>query len=251
MASQDDIFQLLQTIFEELKELRHEFKMQQAALTLAHNQIRELKGSQKNVEKVFKDSVGVMWDVSKSVDDIQGKVCSQMTSADSPRLHEVVESLDLKIKSYAEATKAAQISFCQEQEIEKSNQLARRKNVRISGLPEIENEDVKSVVTKFLDETLQVSNAELAQAFRIGNKGAQPRGIIVKFVNQTQRDVALANKAMLKGRRIWLDPDLTPLQVEVRRKELAKVKEAQESGFVAYLHDGRAIVTQRRRVSST
>ncbi|BBN06441.1 hypothetical protein Mp_3g21180 [Marchantia polymorpha subsp. ruderalis] len=155
------------------------------------------------------------------------------------------------MKSYAEATKSAHISSCQEQEIEKANQFARMKIVRISGLPESEKEEVKSVVTKFLTETLDVPNPDLAQAYRIGNKGAQPRAIIVKFVDQTQRDMALANKAILKGQRIWLDPDLTPLQVEARRKELAKVKEAQDAGFVAYLRDSQAIITKRRKQSST
>lgn len=61
----------------------------------------------------------------------------------------------------------------------------------------------------------------------------------------------MTNKSILKGQRIWLDPDLTPLQVEARRKELEKVKEAQLLGFVAYLRDGRAIVTQKRRELST
>lgn len=63
--------------------------------------------------------------------------------------------------------------------------------------------------------------------------------------------MALANKNILKGLRIWLDPDLTPLQVEARRRELAKVKEAQDAGFVAYLRDSQTIITQRRKQSST
>ncbi|BBN20589.1 hypothetical protein Mp_Vg00780 [Marchantia polymorpha subsp. ruderalis] len=154
------------------------------------------------------------------------------------------------MKSYAEAIKSAHISFCQEQEIEKTNQFARRKNVRISGLPESEKEGEECCHQVFA-ETLDVPNADVAQAFRIGTIGTQTRAIIVKFNDQTQRDTALANKAVLKGRRIWLDPDLTPLQVEARRKELAKVKEAQDAGFFAYLRDGQAIVTQRKRQSST
>lgn len=77
------------------------------------------------------------------------------------------------MKSYVEVTKSTHISFSQEQEIEKSNQFARRKNMRISDLPESENEKVKSVVTKFNAETFHVPNPNLAQAFCIGNKGAQ------------------------------------------------------------------------------
>lgn len=87
------------------------------------------------------------------------------------------------MKSCAEATKSAHISFYQEQEIEKTNQFARRNNVSICGLPESEKEEMKSVVTKFLAETLDVPNPNLAQAFCIGNKGAQPCAIIVNFVD--------------------------------------------------------------------
>lgn len=244
MASQDNLATLLQTVLEELQVLRQEFKVQNAALIAAKNEIRELKISHKSFEKI-------MLEISGSVEDIQEKVGSQASTVTTPGFHEVVESLEVKMKSYAEATKSAHISFCQEQEIEKANQFSRRKNVRISGLLESEKEEVKSVVTKFLAETLHVANPDVVQAFRIGTIGSQPRAIIVKFNDQTQRDMALANKAALKGQRIWLDPDLTPLQVEARRKELSKVKEAQDAGFVAYLRDSQAVITQRRRQSST
>ncbi|PTQ44719.1 hypothetical protein MARPO_0019s0133 [Marchantia polymorpha] len=237
--SENKLLNLVQKVLEELKVLRQEFKAQNAALATAKNEIRELKISHKSFEKI-------MLQISGSVEYIQDKVGSQPSIVTTPALHEVVETLEVKMKSYAEATKSAHISFCQEQEIEKANQFARMKNVRISSLPESEN-----VVTKFLTETLDVPNPDLAHAYRIGNKGTQPRAIIVKFVDQPQRDVALANKAILKGRRIWLDPDLTPLQVEARRKELAKVKEAQDAVFVAYLRDSQAIITKRRRQSST
>ncbi|BBN18912.1 hypothetical protein Mp_8g06530 [Marchantia polymorpha subsp. ruderalis] len=245
MASQENfILNMLQTVLEELKLLRAEFKVQSSTLIAAQYEIRELKLSQKSFEKI-------MVDISEHVDDIQEKVGSQASTAATPRLHEVVESLEVKMKSYAEAIKSAHISFCQEQEIENTNQFARRNNVRISGQPESDKEEVKSVVTKFLVETLDVPNADVAQALRIRTMGTQPRAIIVKFNDQTQRDTALANKAVLKGHRIWLDPDLTPLQAEARRKELAKVKEAQDAEFFAFLRDGQAIVTQRKRQSST
>ncbi|BBN18933.1 hypothetical protein Mp_8g06700 [Marchantia polymorpha subsp. ruderalis] len=244
MDSENKLLNLVQTVLEELKVLRQEFKAQNVTLAAAKNEIWELKISHKSFEKI-------MLQISGSVENIQDKVGSQASTITTPALHEVVETLEVKMKSYAEATKSAHISFCQEQEIEKANQFACMKNVRISDLPESEKEEVKSVVTKFLTETLDVPIPNLAQAYRIGNKGTQPRAIIVKFVDQAQRDMALANKAILKERRILLDPNLTPLQVEARRKKLAKVKEAQDAGLVAYLRDSQAIITKRRRQSST
>jgi hypothetical protein len=55
---------------------------------------------------------------------------------------------------------------------------------------------------------------------------------------------------MLKGQRIWLDDDLTPTQVQTRRIELEKVKTARDQGWVAYLQNGQAVVTQRKKDGS-
>ncbi|BBM97588.1 hypothetical protein Mp_1g06810 [Marchantia polymorpha subsp. ruderalis] len=195
MDFKNKLLNLVQTVLEELKMLHQEFKAQNVALAAAKNEIRELKISHKSLEKI-------MLQISRSVEDIKDKAGSQASTVTTPALHEVVETLVVKMKSYAEATKSAHISFCQEQKIEKANQFARMKNVRISGLLESEKEEVKSVVTNFLTETLDVTNPDLAQAYRIGNKVAQPRAIIVKFMDQAQRDMALANKVLLKGRRI-------------------------------------------------
>ncbi|KAL3700050.1 hypothetical protein R1sor_018072 [Riccia sorocarpa] len=47
--------------------------------------------------------------------------------------------------------------------------------------------------------------------------------------------------------RIWLEPDLTPAQALEKKKELEKVKKANDEGWVAYLHKGRAVITTRKR----
>lgn len=57
----------------------------------------------------------------------------------------------------------------------------------------------------------------------------------------------MAKKSISKEPKKLLGRDLTPLQVEARRKELEIVKKSQMSGFVAYLCDDRAIVTQNRK----
>lgn len=77
---------------------------------------------------------------------------------------------------------------------------------------------MKSVVTKFLVKKLDVPYPNLAQAFCIGTLGIPSCAIIVKFNDQTQRDMALASKAVLKGHKIWLDFDLIALQVATSRK---------------------------------
>lgn len=63
-------------------------------------------------------------------------------------------------------------------------------NMRIFGLPGAKKKELKSVVMKFLAEALDGTYPDLAQAFRIGNKGVQSCTIIVKFVYQVEHDTA-------------------------------------------------------------
>lgn len=68
----------------------------------------------------------------------------------------------------------------------------------------------------------------MAQAFCIGNKEAQPRDIIVKFVDQAQRNTALANNLILKERRIWLDSILHLYKLKQRGSSLQKSKKLKQ-----------------------
>lgn len=72
----------------------------------------------------------------------------------------------------------------------------------------------------------------------------------MKFGGESEKAKVMANRSMLKGQRIWLDDDLTPTQVQARRIELEKVKVAKDQGFVAYLRNGQAVVTQRKKDAS-
>lgn len=121
MASQKEILKLVQTILNDLDELRQEFKVQTIQLTLAHTEIRQLKALQEAMRLEFQDNFSVNLHISKTLTDVQTKTTSLATVPCSPRLHQVVDTIDLKLKSYAEPTKVAHISFCQEQEIENAN----------------------------------------------------------------------------------------------------------------------------------
>lgn len=88
-------------------------------------------------------------------------------------------------------------------------------------------------------------------SFLYWNKEAQPRAILVKFEDQAQREIAIANEVILKVWRIWLDLDFTPLQIEAISNELTKVKETQAVDFVIFLRDNQAIITKSIRQSSS
>lgn len=161
MTYQKEILKLVQTISNDLDELHQEFKLQIVQLTLAHTQIQGLKASPKATRIELQDNSSVTLHISETLIDVQTKTTSLTIVPSSPRLHEVIDTLELTLKYYAETIKVAHISFCQEQKIENTNQYFRRKNVRISDLPETENEDVKSIVTKLLLDTPHVHSLNL------------------------------------------------------------------------------------------
>lgn len=80
----------------------------------------------------------IVLEISWYVEEIQEKVGSQVSIFATSGLHEVNESLEMKMKSYAKVINSAHISLCPKQEIEKTYQFACRKNLRIFYLPKSE-----------------------------------------------------------------------------------------------------------------
>ncbi|KAL3696572.1 hypothetical protein R1sor_010648 [Riccia sorocarpa] len=163
--------------------------------------------------------------------------------------HEVTRQreLDSRLKSFAEVTRESQSTIALEHEREQAARRARSLTLRIIGLAEEPDEDVCTRVTTIFRDTLRVSAPDVLHATRIGRQETRSRTLLVKFGSVEGRNIVLGNRSMLKGQRLWLDPDLTPIQAEHKRKELQKVKEAQAEGWIAYLREGQAVITFRRR----
>lgn len=169
-------------------------------------------------------------------------------------VHEAIAELDVKLMTYEDAAKQS-IQFMETKEEERRqaeeemrNRQARSSNCKISGLNEVEKENTSEVVTSFLTDQLKVHDPKVVHAFRIGQKkGDLPRPILVKFCTDQEKERVKANRGMLKGHKVWLHDDLTPTQVKLRKVELDKVKAAKEEGWVAYLRNGQAVITQKKR----
>lgn len=169
-----------------------------------------------------------------------------------------IELMEEKLKTYAETAKKSHMEFFQAKEAERrlleeehQNQHARVNNCKISGLAEGDKEITKEVVTSFFQSELRVHEPIILQAYRLGQKkGDLPRPILVKFGAEFEKARVMSNRSMLKGQRIWLDDDLTPTQVQSRKIELEKVRVAKSQGLVAYLRNGQAVITQRKRDAS-
>ncbi|KAL3683276.1 hypothetical protein R1sor_001298 [Riccia sorocarpa] len=162
-------------------------------------------------------------------------------------LKKALTSLESKMHSMVVTSRETQMEVMREQTKENEMQYIRRKNLRIAGLEETTDEVVLETVSEFFKETLRVSSPVVESARRLGkNSDRGPRPILVRFGSEEDKAAVMGNRGLLKGKKIWLNPDLTPAQEVIRRQELLKVKEAVSRGYVAYLRDGQAIITKRR-----
>jgi hypothetical protein len=188
-----------------------------------------------------------------------GKCLSELADGKSTPVDDtIMEKMEKTLKTYAEVAKQSHVELLEAKEEERrlaneesKNQEARAANCKLSGLEEKDEENTKEVLVAFLESQLKVHDPQIIQAFRVGKKKVEfARPIIVKFASAMEKARIIANRAMLKGQRIWLDDDLTPMQVQAKKVELEKVKVAKEQGFVAYMKNGKALITQTKATTS-
>ncbi|KAL3701880.1 hypothetical protein R1sor_019902 [Riccia sorocarpa] len=176
------------------------------------------------------------------MESIQQSVTTSVAPSASS-VEQVLEVVESKLKSYAEMTREmtrdTQTSILQDREKELAARDLRAKNLRIIGMTESEGENVQEVVVDLLRDTLQLDAPKVDHAIRVGKGDRGPRPILIRFATVDARNNALSHRSKLRGKSLWLDPDLTPLQVEDRKKEIQKVKEASSAGLIAYMRDGR------------
>ncbi|KAL3677279.1 hypothetical protein R1sor_027227 [Riccia sorocarpa] len=151
------------------------------------------------------------------------------------------EDIGNQLRSYVTATCEAHTTALMDQEKEQAARKAKSLNLRVVGLNEEDGENTQQLVEDFFRNTLRVHSPEVAQTYRVGKNDHGPRHIVVHFASLEARRAVFDNRSMLKGMKVWLDPDLTLAQVEDKRRELDKVKEAWSNGWVAYMKEGRAV----------
>ncbi|KAL3696405.1 hypothetical protein R1sor_010481 [Riccia sorocarpa] len=161
------------------------------------------------------------------------KNASEVPVSVTPDLNIALTNLENKTQSYVVTSRAAQMEVIREQDREKDMQAVRKKNLRVAGLEESDDENTLKVVTNFLKETLRVASPVVESTKRLGKPSDRgPRPVLIRFRTEEEKAVVLGNRGLLKGKKIWLNPDLTPAQEVTRRQELVKVKEAVANGWL-------------------
>lgn len=159
-----------------------------------------------------------------------------------------VEVVKRKIKNEAkeEAHKEELLLVHSTIEEEKMRQ-ARRLNIRVTGIEEKKDstpeEDGKALCTKLGYK--EGDPPPFAKAWRVGKDLTKKRALILHFPNEEARTNFIRKRIILRdlpGTPIYLDDDLTKMQIEHRRACMPKVHQARKEGKRAIYRDGRVII---------
>lgn len=120
-------------------------------------------------------------------------------------------------------------------------QYQRRNSLRISGLPEDDNEDVLSRSLNIINNTMKVDppihEDDIDRVHRIGRRDSnKPRPIIIKFSTYRMRHRVMQKRRNLKNSNYFINEDLT----KQRSQLLYKSRMAKKQGFIkdCWTHDG-------------
>ena len=136
--------------------------------------------------------------------------------------------------------------------VDKLESYSRRKNIRIDGLVELNNENYQQThqkVDKLLKEKLQLHDIKVEVAHRLPKSnlvpGSQPRTIIAKLTSTAEKDATMKNKHKLKGSGIYVNEDLSEGVMKTRQEKLPELQAARNAGKIAYFRRDRLIVKER------
>ncbi|MEW8560817.1 MAG: hypothetical protein AB2541_01895 [Candidatus Thiodiazotropha sp.] len=143
-----------------------------------------------------------------------------------------------------------------EKAVDESEQYSRRNNVRLTNIPEKDNEDTDQIVLKIAEAIgADLTIAEIDRSHRTGKPGRRHRDIIVKLSTYRVRSKLIKNKKSLKGSEfdgVYINEDLTKIRGELLYEARRCVRAKIFNG--AWSSDGRILVKDKankvRRIST-
>ena len=127
-------------------------------------------------------------------------------------------------------------------EIDKLSAYVARENLIYTGIPEVQNENVKQVLRDLHVEQLQIpvelaDKIEYQRVHRLfGNAGARgrPRAIKARFVRYADRVLVQQHAKNLKGTTMYISEDMPKRVREARQPQIAALKAARRVGKLAF-----------------
>lgn len=142
-----------------------------------------------------------------------------------------------------------------EQKVNETDRYSRRHNLRLHGVPEKDDANIKAQVQDICRAVLPVADAGMVAAavdvahrigrLKDGGKDQPPRPVIIRFMSRTARDAlwrgSKAN-SYLKNHRLHFKEDLTAADRDARSRLWPAVEAARKKGDKAYFVGNRAFV---------
>ena len=138
-----------------------------------------------------------------------------------------------------------------QQQIARQEDFSRRKNLRIDGLDELNNETSEQTqvkVQKLIENKMKINDIKIDHAHRLKKKDNQqgPRTVIVQLNNAADRDILIRSSHKLKGSFTFINEDLSDYTSKRRKEKINEMKEARKSGKIAYFVNDKLIVKNRQ-----
>ena len=126
----------------------------------------------------------------------------------------------------------------------------RIKNIRISGMHELDGEtkeQTTDMVKKLIRNKLQENDIILKTAHRVGRneRNGGERQIIAKLGSASDKITCLKQSRKLKGSNIYINEDLSYATMQIRKTKLPELKAKRAAGYIAYF-SGTDIVVKNR-----
>lgn len=166
--------------------------------------------------------VAVVKEVLKSNDFMQ-TLSAIIKEAVSTQFEEYMKKQDKVIKDLLADNKTIKAeNEILLQRVDRTEQYSRRNNIRIFGIPELENENLEEIVLNVFNNEmdLNIPLENIERCHRVGKqkKNSKPRAVLVKFASYRTRKLVYDNKRKLKSKGITVKEDLTSIRLGMYMK---------------------------------
>ena len=159
-----------------------------------------------------------------------------------------VQNLATKLESIHQSSSqpsppvASEALRSQQRILESHERALRKNNAVIIGVQEDDASSTEEIVLKMFSDKLGERELPI-QARRLGRKGDQrSRPILVSFPDTRSKVSIMKKRSMLKGTRVFINDDLTPLQKRNQKVLLDRMRKARHEGKSSYMIRGNLII---------
>lgn len=160
-------------------------------------------------------------------EDFLQNVAESVVKIVSEKFEKRMDDQDKRINSMAQEIsdlKKNNLSFTRA--LDNCEQASRNLNIRIFGMPEGENEDLRKEILGIFTKKMKVNvrDLDIKKCHRVKSKtpGGKPSAVLVRFDSDNARVAVLQNRKNLRDTGIQIKEDLTKYKLDLLKKAVEK-----------------------------